>query len=725
MQTILPIERRLSGAAFPLLLATLISGCGGTAETSTSEDIRDETESTQPPANIKVMPRRVGTQPLAASCSGFVQLTLHGGQSIPHVGVQVIYWGSNVNASVKAHLPPFYTAVTNSRYMDWLSEYGAGRGSYLGESTIQPFPISAITNEDIANAIGQQVRNGLIPMPDSNTVYMVYLPPGVTVSNSGLCSTACAYHTIRVTNVGLLNSVQIPFAVIPDYGPGGGCDVGCGAGSMLDNIDYASTHELIEAVTDPDTRSGWYYQDIGCEIGDRCNQQEVKIFAGGDTRTVETQWSNERKTCLAQVMSPAVCGRGMTGVFCGLANEPDSTTFQTASLWNGNPSDANMWNSDPKYWHTIQFPDVTGDGRADYCARGSDGIRCAVATLSHGTGAFTNDRVWNASYKDANGWGDPKYWGTVQFPDLNGDGKADVCGRGGDGIYCALSDGGNFISIHRWEAGESDANGWGAGPQYWATIQFPDLNGDGNADFCGRGGDGIRCALSNGADAFTGQTVWRAEFGDGAWNTSPGYWGTIQYADVNGDGKDDVCGRGVDGVYCSLSTGTTFGTPSRWNASYSDANGWKAGPQYFATIRFPDINGDGKADVCGRGGDGVWCAISNGSSAFTNIARWDSSMSDANGWASGPQYWATIEFPDVNGDGKADLCGRGGDGVRCNVSNGTSFGTSSIWGVDFKDANGWNSSASYWNTIQFPTFATYRQPRTWRMYANGVGGWLP
>src|SRR5262249_48688584 len=114
----------------------------------------------------------------------------------------------------------------------------------------------------------------------------------------------------------------------------------------------------------------------------------------------------------------------------------------------------------------------------------------------------------------------------------------------------------------------------------WGTIQFPDINGDGLADYCGRGGGGIRCAISTGT-SFTGDAVWSNFFSNGNGWTTDFYWGTIQFPDVNGDGKRDVCGRASNGIFCGLSNGVDgFSTPTRWSDDFQDAYGWNAGPQY-------------------------------------------------------------------------------------------------------------------------------------------------
>jgi hypothetical protein len=46
------------------------------------------------------------------------------------------------------------------------------------------------------------------------------------------------------------------------------------------------------------------------------------------------------------------------------------------------------------------------------------------------------------------------------------------------------------------------------------------------------------------------------------------------FADINGDGRADVCGRGIEGIYCKLSTGSGFGPIFLASSDFSDAQGW-------------------------------------------------------------------------------------------------------------------------------------------------------
>ena len=129
-------------------------------------------------------------------------------------------------------------------------------------------------------------------------------------------------------------------------------------------------------------------------------------------------------------------------------------------------------------------------------------------------------------------------------------------------------------------------------------------------------------------------------------------------ADVDGDNRADCCTVAPEGVLCALSTGSSFGSPERWtvdsNFGLADERGWFRDPAYYETIRFADINGDGRADICGRAADGVTCSLSRGRS-FTRGTNWLSEgMSDSDGWlARNP---SSLQLVDVNRDGRADLC---------------------------------------------------------------------
>ncbi|WP_437722199.1 DUF1986 domain-containing protein [Sorangium sp. So ce861] len=366
--------------------------------------------------------------------------------------------------------------------------------------------------------------------------------------------------------------------------------------------------------------------------------------------------------------------------------------------WTTQYSDAGGWSMAESHWGTIEHPDLNGDGKQDVCGRSGLGLLCA---LSNGS-AFNPPSLWTTAYRDADYWGwSESNWGTIKYPDLNGDGKQDVCGRSGLGLACALSNGTSFSAPTSWTTGYSDSGGWSMAESHWGTIEYPDLNGDGKQDVCGRSGLGLACALSNGT-SFNTPSSWTTQYSDsGGWSMAESHWGTIEYPDLNGDGKQDVCGRSGLGLLCALSNGASFNTPSLWTTAYRDADYWGWSESNWGTIKYPDLNGDGKQDVCGRSGLGLACALSNGTS-FNAPTSWTTGYSDSGGWSMAESHWRTIEYPDLNGDGKQDVCGRSGLGLACALSNGTSFNTPSSWTTQYSDSGGWGTAEHHWGTLRYP-----------------------
>lgn len=296
------------------------------------------------------------------------------------------------------------------------------------------------------------------------------------------------------------------------------------------------------------------------------------------------------------------------------------------------------------------------------CALGSAGVWCASwAAGAQPGGAFANVVSSLGTYDGGDItslWStELAYGGTSAYPDVNGDGKPDFCGRGPTGVGCVLDvTGAGAGTFSIWTPGLfTDAQSWDQAP-YYQTIHYPDVDGDGVADFCGRGSGGIVCSLSNKQNMFGPQTLMTSNFDDaiGNWSSSPAYYDTIQFPDVNGDGRADVCGRGSHGVQCALSTGVGFAPIGTWSVDCSDANGWNQRPLY-GTIQYPDVNGDGKADLCALGSDGLVCALSNGSS-FGTPTPWDSGfIGDAGQKATTNLRWQSLQFPVLNHCGKLPL----------------------------------------------------------------------
>lgn len=318
-----------------------------------------------------------------------------------------------------------------------------------------------------------------------------------------------------------------------------------------------------------------------------------------------------------------------------------------------------------------------------------------------------NSALWSGQFSDVALGNPAAYTGSVRLGDVNGDGYTDACIRLLGGVYCARNTGaGAFGASALYSSRFSDANGW-LPDKYGSTIQLADLNHDGKADICGRSANGLVCALANSdGSGFGSGRLWSSgtDFSDGdGWAVSAAYYGSLRLADVNGDGYADACGRTANGVVCALNNKAGgFAAATLWIADFTDALGWQAVP-YGSTLQFADVNGDGRADVCGRGPAGVRCATANpAGTMFKNAHVWSlrNDFSDADGWNASAAYYGSLRLADVNGDGYADLCGRSGAGIVCAASNAGGFDVAQLMMPgDYTDAQGWGS-ATYGATIQ-------------------------
>lgn len=220
---------------------------------------------------------------------------------------------------------------------------------------------------------------------------------------------------------------------------------------------------------------------------------------------------------------------------------------------------------------SVHLADIDGDHRADICILGEQTLDCA---LSEDGFAFGPLRHLGADL--------PRFGAVSAFrlADIDGDRRADACVDTKTGTACATAfDGDRFGSFRLWRGART------------ADFEIADVNGDGRADLCARsaGGHGIDCALSNGR-AFEAPHRWSmaGDFDDGR---------GLQLADLNHDGRADVCVRGTDGIACAFSDGRRFKRSSRWSDAATDE------------FRLADINGDGRADLCTVASDGLDCGM--------------------------------------------------------------------------------------------------------------------
>ena len=239
--------------------------------------------------------------------------------------------------------------------------------------------------------------------------------------------------------------------------------------------------------------------------------------------------------------------------------------------------------------------------------------------------------------------------------DLDGDGALDGCGRHAGGVTCWIQS----AAGERVVPGPAfaDSLGWSE-PRYAETLALADMNGDGKADLCARRADGIACWPFDG-ERFGLEFVGPA-LTDGAGWAEAAYYRTIRYADVDGDGRADVCARRADGVRCWLSDGQGFPVELA-GPDLSDARGWSSASE---SLMWSDVDGDARADLCARTSDGYRCWISDDAGFQTEVA--------------GPVVSGALLPDDADGDGRAALCDGAGPDRVCYLSTGRGFSAASL-----------------------------------------------
>jgi IPT/TIG domain-containing protein len=331
-----------------------------------------------------------GDAPLAPLASAS-DLSYGGGAVLPNVRVVPVFWNRNVNAAVQSEIHCFYTATVSGSYMDWLSEYDTpsqhiGRGSVASDVTLAPGHTGrTLSDGDIRDELAAQIDRGVLPAPTASTLYMVYFPPGVTISSQGgSCVKFCAYH-FNFSH----NGHQVRYGVVPDFGPGSGCDNGCGTGAQFQNVTMASSHELIEAVTDADPFSAWV--GPASEIGDVCNQQPATL--PGTSYIVQRQWSNARAACFSPATGPTFTDPPVIASISPvegpytMAQQVTMTgncfANPTVSLGIGGPS-APVTAASPTQL-TVSLPSAPGNlpGRTDLFVANSDGAGPDATTYTY------------------------------------------------------------------------------------------------------------------------------------------------------------------------------------------------------------------------------------------------------------------------------------------------------------------------------------------------------
>ena len=242
---------------------------------------------------IRIVPLHPGAA-RAAAAQVPAKLTYRNGPLLTSVEVFTIFWGSSWEKKPQSDLlqqiNQFFDFILTSQLMDQLDEYSVsgkkiGHGALIGTLTLAtPAPSKSVDDSGIQSLIQEQITAKKFPATTPNTLYFLFLPPEVTVTQSGSasCKVFCGYHD-AISNTGIFYAVM----------PYPGC-AGCLGGLPdLNALTSTTSHELCEAITDPIPGQGWYDDNNG-EIGDICAWQTRTL----GNWTIQLEWSNKAGRCL-------------------------------------------------------------------------------------------------------------------------------------------------------------------------------------------------------------------------------------------------------------------------------------------------------------------------------------------------------------------------------------------------------------------------------------------
>ena len=338
-------QRTRHPAWIVLCVATLVLFSALSALAQVSSASQSGTAATTSAQQLPIMAvQRLHTLPvqdpnaaaIAPAAPAGAHLSYFGGPVISNVHVvQVLYGSGSYNAQVAGTTSPtmgqFYGDLTgaNSGYTSLLTQYNTpasggtnqtiGNGTFDGLFQIVPSAGnngSTISDAQIQSELLAQITAGHLPAPvldaagNVNTLYMIFFPPGKTITQGGSSSCVaggfCAYHGTTST---LLNGKNVLYGVMPDMQSGLCSTGGCGNAGVFGNYTSVTSHELTEAITDADVGIATtfapplaWYDMVNGEIGDICNGQQGSYTANGTTYTIQLEFSNAANNC---VLPPA------------------------------------------------------------------------------------------------------------------------------------------------------------------------------------------------------------------------------------------------------------------------------------------------------------------------------------------------------------------------------------------------------------------------------------
>jgi len=228
----------------------------------------------------------------------------HGGHQISFAGFFAIYWNGTVansagtqgNATLRSTVQNFvldysdgqpYSQSDPSADYSIVQQYGSADAigatlSWAGDFVDNRQTQGSFSDSKVRSYLAGLFSNGTL-VADSHTIFGVYFPSGmrITMQGGSSCSSFCGYHG----NFNY-NGQDIKYAVFP-YNDCRGCSLS--GKNVADMLTIVSSHEIREAVTDPDLNA--WYDAAGYEADDKCAWHNLYQTANGGF-WVQPEYSN-------------------------------------------------------------------------------------------------------------------------------------------------------------------------------------------------------------------------------------------------------------------------------------------------------------------------------------------------------------------------------------------------------------------------------------------------
>lgn len=229
---------------------------------------------------------------------------------------------------------------------------------------------------------------------------------------------------------------------------------------------------------------------------------------------------------------------------------------------------------------SLMLGDVDGDRRIDACGLDVGGIVCATAATGF------EPRRWTPAF--AEGSTRMTTAASLTASDANADGIDEICGVDTMGVLCAARGDGLARSRRTMSVAED------------ATVWIADLDGDREADWCASTEGGPACAVWAQRELTMEGAPW-SYARDGDVDVVPATTATVALADIDGDGRADLCRLRDDRVVCTRSQGRAFGPRMTLALLPNQSTG--------SALWLGDLDGDGRADPCVDTGTSITCAV--------------------------------------------------------------------------------------------------------------------